>query len=379
MRVAIVHYWLLRMRGGERVVEALCRLLPEADLFTLFYEPGAISDEIRGHCVKASFLNPLRRIHRHLLPLMPLALERFDLRGYDLVISSESGPAKGVITSSSQQHVCYCHSPMRYLWELWPDYLCDWTRPSWRKAAMLPVGSYLRLWDVASALRVDKFVANCENTQRRIWKTYRRESTVVYPPVDVASYYSKPAEDYFLVVGELTGYKRIDSAVRAFAESGRRLRVIGDGPEYASLRKLARPNIEFCGRVSESELREAYARCRALVLPGEEDFGLTPVEAFASGKPVIAYAKGGVLESFSSVSSLAGVLYGEPSVEQLHDALRRFDRLERWIDSTKLKSAATRFSISRFLNAMGQILDVPVGDEVVPPARERLQGCSAVG
>ena len=185
MRTAIVHYWLLNMRGGEKVLEALCRLLPDADIFTLFYDPDRVSPTIRDHRVRASFLQPLRKHYRSLLPLMPMALESFDLREYDLVISSESGPAKGVITSSGTRHVCYCHTPMRYLWDLYPAYRNEWTRARWKRALMTPLTNYLRLWDYASAARVDEFIANSENVRRRIWKTYRRESHVIRPPVAV--------------------------------------------------------------------------------------------------------------------------------------------------------------------------------------------------
>jgi hypothetical protein len=203
MKIAIVHYWLLGMRGGEKVVEALCRLLPEADVFTLFYDQKKVSPLIRSRRVTASFLNPLRRCYRSLLPLMPMALENFDLRGYDLVISSESGPAKGVITGSNTRHVCYCHTPMRYLWDLYPSYLHEWTHSRIRRAAIAPLANYLRLWDYASAARVDEFVANSENVRRRIEKTFRRDAVVVYPPVPVETFRYECAEDYYLIVGEL--------------------------------------------------------------------------------------------------------------------------------------------------------------------------------
>ncbi len=241
MRVALVHYWLLGSRGGEKVLEALCRLFPDADIFTLFYEPERVSSLIRARNVEASFLNPLRRWYRTLLPLMPLALESFDLRGYDLVISSESGPAKGVITSASTRHVCYCHTPMRYLWELYPAYRNEYRGNRMTQALMMPLTNYLRLWDTATALRVDKFIANSRNVKRRIWKTYRRKSRVVYPPVAVSDFYFRPAEDYFVAVSEMVPYKRLDQSIRVFARNGRRLKVVGDGPEYRRLRQLARP------------------------------------------------------------------------------------------------------------------------------------------
>src|ERR1043165_2404771 len=227
MRAAIVHYWLVNHRGGEKVLDALCRLLPGADIFTLFCDPEALSAEVRRHRVTASFLNPLRGAYRSLLPLMPMALESFDLRGYDLVVSSESGPAKGVITSSDTRHVCYCHTPMRYLWDLYPAYRNEWTRSRLKRTAMTPLANYLRLWDFASAARVDEFIANSRNVQTRIRKTYRRDSIVIHPPVDVDSFYWKPSEDYFLIISELVPYKRIDSAIRFFSNSGRRFVIAG--------------------------------------------------------------------------------------------------------------------------------------------------------
>ena len=288
MRTAIVHYWLLNMRGGEKVLEALCRLLPEADISTLFYDPQRVSPTIRSHRVTSSFLQPLRRHYRSLLPLMPRALENSDLRGYDLIVSSESGPAKGVIVPSGARHVCYCHTPMRYLWDLYPAYRNEWTRSRMKRPLMTPLTHYLRLWDYAPSARVDDFIANSENVRSRIAKTYRREACVIFPPVAVESFYWKPSEDYYLIVSELVAYKRIDAAVRVFSRSGRRLKIAGDGPEFGALKRHATPNIEFCGRVSNHEFRELYARCRAFLMPGEEDFGITAVEALASGKPVIA-------------------------------------------------------------------------------------------
>ena len=357
MRVAIVHYWLINMRGGEKVVEALCRLYPDADIFTLFYDPERVSPFLRTRRITSSFLNPFRKRYRSLLPLMPVALEHFDLRGYDLVISSESGPAKGVITASATRHVCYCHTPMRYLWDLYPLYLHEWTRSRVKRTLMAPLANYLRLWDFASAARVDQFVANSRNVQRRLWKTYRRESDVVYPPVAVESFYSKPPEDYYLIVSELVAYKQIDYAVRWFAKSGRRLRIVGDGPEYRALKIIGGGNVEFCGRVGDVELREIYARCRAFVMPGEEDFGMTPVEALASGKPVIALGRGGALESVPVADPLGGVFFQEPVEQDLGAAMLQFDRLEAQIIPTQLQASVQRFSESTFAEQMRSILE----------------------
>ena len=357
MRSAIVHYWLLNRRGGEKVLDALCRLLPQADIFTLFADPAAYSDEVRRHRVTTSFLNPLRSRYRSLLPLMPMALESFDLRDYDLVVSSESGPAKGVIVNSRAEHICYCHTPMRYLWDLYPAYRNEWTRSRWKRAAMTPLANYLRLWDYASAARVDRFAANSENVRRRIWKTWRRESEVVYPPVDVASFYHKPSEDYFLIVSELVSYKRIDSAVRAFAQGSRKLRIAGDGPEYRRLRASAGNNVEFLGRVSDTDLRELYARCRAFLLPGEEDFGIAPVEALASGKPIIALGRGGVLET---APPFGRVLYDDPTAEGVERALADFEAIERQIRPADLQAWSQRFSEAEFARKMRAILHPPV-------------------
>lgn len=360
MRVAIVHYWLLRMRGGEKVLESLCRLLPAADLFTLFYDPSRVSEIIRSHRVTASFLNPLRRHYRSLLPLMPMALEHLDLRGYDVIVSSESGPAKGILAPSSAQHICYCHTPMRYLWDLYPAYLHEWTTSSWQRAAMTPLANYLRLWDYSSAARVDQFIANSRNVGRRIWKTYRRDSKIVYPPVAVETFVWKEPEDYYLVVSELVPYKRIGLAVALFSKTGRRLKIAGEGPEFAALKRMARPNVEFCGHVSDDELRQLYARCRAFIMPGEEDFGMTPVEALASGKPVIALGRGGVLESIPTAHPRAGVFFQNPGETELAAAIEQFERIEKSICPHELQAAASRFSEAEFHRQMREILPAPL-------------------
>lgn len=370
-KTAIVHYWLLNMRGGEQVVEAVCRLIPDADIFTLFYDPDRVSPLIRSHVVKTSFLNPLRRHYRSLLPLFPLALESLDLRGYDLVISSESGPAKGVLTSSTTRHVCYCHSPMRYLWELYPAYLHDWTRPVWKRSLMAALACPLRMWDVATAARVDEFVANSRNVQRRIWKTYRRDSQVVYPPVAVESYYWRPPEGYYLIVSELVAYKRVSDAVRLFSRTGRQLKIVGEGPEYTLLKRQAGATVEFCGKVSSEELRALYGHCRALLMPGEEDFGMVSVEAMASGKAVIALGRGGVLESVPSGDGQGGSFYEEPGELGLEEAVHRFEEVESFVQPAKLQAWATRFSEARFREQMSHVigLDGLETEQAEVPAR----------
>jgi len=346
-------------RGGEQVLEALCRLFPQADIFTLFCDPSTLTPELRRHKITTSFLNPLRRHYTSLLPLMPMALENLDLRGYDLVISSESGPAKGVILPSTTRHVCYCQTPMRYLWEFYLTYQKEYVTSRLKRALMVPLSNYLRLWDYSTAARVDRFLANSENVRNRIWKTYRRESEVIHPPVAVDSFYWKPAEDYFLIVSALVPYKRIDLAIRAFARSGRRLIIAGSGSEYRKLKKLATPEIEFAGQVPDDQLRELYARCRALLLPGEEDFGMTPVEALASGKPVIALGRGGVLESVPLQNPCGGIFYDSPTEDDLDRAVDAFECMEPHIQARDLQKYADRFSEQEFVLKMAAALDLP--------------------
>ena len=354
MKVALVHYWLLGSRGGEKVLEAICRIFPDADIFTLFYDPESVPALIRSKNVKTSFLNPFKRFYRSLLPLMPMALEGFDLRPYDLVISSESGPAKGVLTSSTTRHLCYCHTPMRYLWELYPAYRTEFQQSLASRALFTPIANYLRTWDYSTAARVDTFMANSRNVKRRIWKTYRRKSRVVYPPVSVESFHHSSASDYFLMVSEMVAYKRLNYAVRTFAQNGRPLKIVGDGPEYACLRKLAARNIEFCGRVPDHELKDLYAKSSAFLMPGEEDFGMTMVESLASGKPVIALGSGGAMDI---VANGCGLLYAEPTEACLEDALRSFDRIESRIHPAQLRTRASAFSEAEFERRFRAVLN----------------------
>jgi glycosyltransferase involved in cell wall biosynthesis len=356
MRVALIHYWLVNQRGGEAVLEALCKLFPEADIFTLFYDRDKANPVFRSHKVTASFLNPFRRYYQTLLPLMPMALESFDLRDYDLVISSESGPAKGVLVSSETRHICYCHTPMRYLWELYPDYLNRWTRSRIKRALMIPLSNYLRMWDFASAARVDEFVANSENVRRRIRRAYRREADVIHPPVAVETFFHEKSEDYYLVVSELVDYKRLDLAVKAFSANGRKLKLVGTGPQYRELRRMSAPNIEFCGRVPGPELRHLYAASRALVLTGEEDFGITPVEALASGKPVIAWERGGVLETAALAGEHGAFLYPHATTDSLQGAIERFERVEARTRPELLQSVVACFSEAEFLRKFRRLL-----------------------
>lgn len=363
LRVALVHYWLLGHRGGEKVLESICRIFPRADIYTLFYEPDLVSPLIRSRNVFPSCLNPLRKFHRSLLPLMPIAIESFDLRNYDLVISSESGPAKGVLTSTATRHFCYCHTPMRYLWQLYPAYRHEFG--SWfTHAALAPFATLLRAWDYSTAARVNGFMANSRNVRRRIWRTYRRDSRVVYPPVEVEKFQYRESQDYFLIVSELVPYKRLDYAIRLFARIGRPLKIVGGGPDYSRLKRLASGAVEFCGRVSDSELAGLYSHCEALLMPGEEDFGIVMVEALASGKPVMALGHGGAREI---VPDGCGLLYSEPSETALHQALEMFDRMRRTLNPILMQSRAGRFSEAAFTTRFRSALS-RMWRESQPPA-----------
>lgn len=358
MRVAIIHYWLVTMRGGERVVEALLDLYPEADVFTHVADPSAISPRIAARLKGTTFVGRIpgaRRLYQKLLPLMPLALERLDLSEYDLVISSEGGPAKGVLPRADALHVCYCHSPMRYLWVMPEGYLAELPAPLRPLAAWLL--HRLRIWDVTTAARVDHFIANSATVSKRIRRFWRRDSIVVHPPVDLARFEVAPdgPEDAYLFASQLVGYKRADIAVRAFAGSERTLIVAGEGPELAALRRIATPNVRFVGRVTDEQLAVLYARCRALVFCAEEDFGIVPLEAMACGRPVIAFGRGGVRETV--VDGVTGLFFHAQTADSLRATLDRFEAMEARFDPAAIRLHAEGFGRERFAREIGALID----------------------
>jgi glycosyltransferase involved in cell wall biosynthesis len=357
LRVAVSHYWFKGNGGGERVIEALAEIFPQADFFSLVGSEEEAPPALRGRRLTTSFVEHIpgaKRWYRHFLPLYPLALEQFDFSAYDLVISSESGPAKGIITSPQTCHICYCHSPMRYIWDKYHE-----SRKSMNpltRAIFSATAHYMRLWDFSTAARVDYFIANSRYIATRIRKCYRRESTVIHPPVNVsAGYISGKIDDYYLVVGRLVPYKRIDLAIEACNQLQRRLRIVGTGSEYKRLKALAGPTVEFLGRLDERSLRESYANCRALLFPGEEDFGIVPVEAQSHGRPVIAFGQGGVLETVTSegasefnASNSTGIFFQRPSAESLSDAIRRFEKIEGQFRPEFIRASVERFGLERF-------------------------------
>jgi len=328
IKVALVHYWLINMRGGEKVLEGLCELFPQADIFTHVYDPDAMSAVIRRHKVTTSFIQKLPmalKKYQSYLPLMPLALEQFDLRDYDLVISSESGPAKGVITRPDALHVCYCHTPMRYVWDMYHDYLEN--AGKFTKLMMPLMIHYLRNWDLATASRVDHFIANSAYVAKRIEKHYRRAAEVIHPPVDINSFVvSSVHDDFYLMVGQLVRYKRADIAVAAFNQSGKKLIIIGDGAQLSDLKRNAKSNVTLMGHQPFSVIKDHYSRCKALIFPGVEDFGIVPVEAMASGRPVIALRKGGALETVRG--GLSGLFFDQQTPDSLNEAVEYFEKKE---------------------------------------------------
>jgi glycosyltransferase involved in cell wall biosynthesis len=347
-RVAIVHYWLVAMRGGERVVERLLRLYPGADLFTHVYDPAAMSATIREARVTTSFINRLpfaKKAYQCYLPLMPMALEELDLTGYDVVISSESGPAKGVMTAPGSLHLCYCHSPMRYIWDHYHQYRNS-TNPLARLAMSMTYHK-LRQWDVTSAQRVDRHVANSHFVAQRIRKFWRREADVIHPPVDIDLFTpSRDVGNGYIWVGQLVPYKRPDLAVEAFNRNGLPLTIIGRGKMSSELRRMARPNIRFIERLGFNELRQAYAECRAMVMTAQEDFGIAPVEAMASGRPVIAYGSGGALDTV--VPGSTGLLFHRQDAESLIDAVDEMETLFGQFDPNATMRHARQFSSENF-------------------------------
>lgn len=356
LRVALCHYWFNGYGGGERVVEAIAEIFPQAHFFSLIAGESHALPAVRGR-LTTSFVDRIpgaARWHRHFLPLYPFALEQFDFSDFDLVISSESGPAKGIITPPQTCHICYCHSPMRYIWDMYHQ-----SRKSMNpltRAIFSATAHYMRLWDVSTAARVDYFAANSRYVAGRIRKYYRRESTVIHPPVNVSSGYIAPnVEDYYLVVSRFVPYKRVEVTIEACNRLRRRLRIVGDGPEYKALRNLAGPTVEFLGRLDESALHEIYAHCRALLFPGEEDFGIVPVEAQSHGRPVIAYGRGGALETVTAdlsdgddPASCTGVFFLESTADSLCDAIQRFERIESRFRPRFIRNSVERFSLERF-------------------------------
>ncbi len=355
MRVALVHYWLVGMRGGEKVLEGLCELFPEADIFTLVADEEKLSPTLRRHKITTSFMQKIggKTHYQKMLPIMPMALEGFDLTGYDLVISSEAGPAKGVITRPDAIHVCYCHSPMRYIWDLYPQYYKN--SGAITRLAMAITSPWLRTWDVTTAARVDHFVANSQYVAKRIEKFYRRSATVINPPVDVARFsISATPEPYYLCAGQITPYKKIELAVEACTRLNLPLVVLGSGATPA-LKKLAGPTVTFLGAVDDQTMARHFAQCRALLFPGVEDFGIVPLEVQASGRPVIAFARGGALETVKDNET--GIHFHSQTTESLVEAIKRMENEHQQFDPERIRAHAMCFDRTHFLENLRNLFN----------------------
>lgn len=330
VRVVLVHDWLTGMRGGEKVLASLCRLYPKADLLTLVHARGAVSPQIEARRVRTAFIQHLpspTRWYRHYLPLFPTAIEQFDLDDVDLVVSTSHCAAKAVVPTGRAVHVCYCHSPMRYAWDQFDHYFGIDRVGRWGEAAARHVLAAMARWDRETAGRVTRYLANSAHVAGRIARYYNRDATVLHPPVDTEFFVpgTAPSDAYFLVVSALVPYKRIDIAIRAAARLGAPLKIVGTGPDTERLRALAGPTVEFLGHVDDATLRTLYQRAHATLLPGEEDFGIAPVEAQACGSPVIALGRGGALETV--VHGVTGYLVADESPEAFADAMAAVSHL----------------------------------------------------
>jgi glycosyltransferase involved in cell wall biosynthesis len=369
MRVALVHDWLTGMRGGEKILEVLCELYPAADIFTLFHRRGTVSPTIARHRIVTSFVQrlPLADTHyRRYLPLFPFAIEQFDLDGYDLVVSSSHCAAKSVVPPGRARHLCYCFSPMRYAWDQFDAYFGpERVGHAASRWFYRPVMAGMARWDAATAERADRFVAISRYVAGRIDRYYNRVASIVYPPVDTAFFTpaAVPPESHFLIVSALVPYKRIELAIEACRRTGARLRIVGNGPERERLERHADGHVDFLGALTNEAIRDEYRRALAVILPGEEDFGIVPVEAQACGRPVVALARGGALETVTDGHT--GVLFDEPTAASLAAALDRVAAMR--VDETGLRAHAERFSRERHTEQLRATID----ETVAAPAGTR--------
>lgn len=367
LKVAIVHDWLTGKRGGEKVLEVLCEIFPRAPIYTLLYNPGSVSETIESHEIYCSFIDKLpfkKSKYRHYLPLFPTAIEQFNLKDYQLIISSSHCVAKGIIPGPDSLHLSYLHTPMRYVWDMYHDYFGP-GQVGKISGKIIPVfANYLRSWDVSSSCRVDWFAANSRHVANRIRKYYRRDAQVIHPPVETSLFkVHQTHDDFDLVVSALVPYKRVDLAVLAYNEMGRKLVIIGDGPERKNLLKVAKPNIQFLEWQSHQELIQYYSKCRALIFPGEEDFGIVPVEAMSCGKPVIAFARGGALETIidadrSQGKKGTGILFSAQNTENLIQAVKKSDAVS-W-DSDFIYEHAKKFDREKFKSDLQYFIEQKV-------------------
>ncbi len=359
-RVVLVHDWLTGMRGGEKVLEVLCGMYPGADLLTLVHVPSSVSPVIERHRPRTSFLQRLpgiRRLYRYCLPLFPIAIEQFDLDGYDLIISTSHCAAKAVVKTGRARHLCYCFTPMRYAWDQFDAYFGTGRVGPLASLMLRPMLGALARWDAATAGRADRYVAISHHVATRIRRYYNRDAAVIYPPVNTQFYCpdSTTPEAFLLMVSALVPYKRIDIAIEAAQLAGMPLRIAGAGPERDRLRALAaerHADVEFLGALTDTDIRQLYRRAAAVLLPGEEDFGIVPLEAQACGRPVVALARGGALETV--IDGVTGVLVQEPTARGFADGILRCTRTT--FDNAAIRAHATKFDTSVFARSIQQAI-----------------------
>jgi glycosyltransferase involved in cell wall biosynthesis len=360
MNTAIIHEWLVTLAGAESVLESIYKLYPST-IYTLFHDPDGVKGApFAGAPIYKSMLHRLpfaRKHHRAFLPLFPMAIEQFDLRDYNLVISSSYAVAKGVLTSSDQLHICYCHSPMRYVWDLTFQYLeASGLTRGYKSFLVRSIFHYIRLWDAVSAMRVNEFVANSHYIANRIWKCYNRQAAVIYPPVDVHKFsVGEKKGNYFVTMSRLVPYKRIDLIVRAFNELKLPLVVVGDGPARRQLEKLAGKTVTFTGYLSGDKLNDCIKQARAFIFSAEEDFGIVNVEAQACGVPVIALGRGGALETV--VKDRTGIFFYRQDVMSLVAAVKEFLSKESSFDPQAIRKNAEQFPRARFEREFKKFVD----------------------
>ncbi len=359
MKVALIHDHLAQDGGAEKVLKVLADLYPQAPIYTLLYEKKQVDKYFSDRRIETSIIQRLPGGIRHYqwyMPFMPMAVEFFDLRHYDLVISDASAFAKGVITSADTLHICYCHTPTRYLWDYTHQYINELRYNKYFKKAISLVLNYIRIWDRQAADRVDAYIANSKTVKNRIRKYYKRDAVVIYPPVDTDKFkISDKQGDYFLIGGRLAPYKRVDLVIKAFNVLGLPLKIFGSGVDSNRLRKLAgnNENIEFLGRVDRDELAGLYGGCQAFINPQEEDFGITTIEAMACGRPVIAFRKGGATETV--IEGKTGVFFDMQTPEALVDAVNRFRELN--FDASAIRAHAEKFSTERFKRELKDFIE----------------------
>ena len=378
MKIAIIHDWLTGMRGGEKCLEVLCKLYPSADIFTLLHIPGKVSPVIESHRIHTSFIQNLpfaESKYRYYLPLMPSAIEAFDLKEYDLILSSSHCVAKSVKPGPSNVHICYCHTPMRYIWDQFDQYFGK-GKSSWFAATAIKfIRGWLQRWDVKTSRRVNHFIANSRHVQKRIKKYYNQEAAIIHPPVDTGLFTpdtSEEKEDYFLIVSAFAPYKRLDLAVNAFNQLNLPFFVIGEGQDAKRLKEMAKTNIHFEGWLDNSQIRSHFARCRAFIFSGEEDFGITLLEAQAMGRPVIALGRGGALETVVpdsqswkpetgidkiATSQPTGVFFYEQTPEALIKAIQHFKSIESQFDADAICTHAQKFNVSVYTERMKTFIE----------------------